>query len=82
MSDSIESLLCVEYMAMRTDGRTGRDGKEETRGRGNGERMDGNRRGFIWSRAISRILCEWESVTAKHVVIPDPRRYARAVSPI
>jgi len=25
---------------------------------------------------------EWESRAAKHVVIPEPRRYARAVSPV
>ena len=78
LSVSFEGRLCAEYMAVRPRGREGGDGRKKTRRRGNGERTEATSRGFICSRAISHILW-WES-TSKHVVIPDPRSYARAVT--
>jgi hypothetical protein len=55
LSVSFECLLCVGYMAER---RRGGDGKEGRRMRGNGERTEATRRGFICRGAISlsRIL--------------------------
>jgi len=53
VSESFGSLLCVEYMAGREAGGEGGGGKEAKRRRGNGERTEATRRGFIWRRAIS-----------------------------
>ena len=52
LSGSFGGLLCAEYMAERE----GRDGKDGIRRRGNGERTEATRRGFIWRRAIWSIL--------------------------
>ena len=56
LSVSFAGLLCAENMTVVPQEREGGDGKKEARKRGNGERTEATRRGFIRKRAISYFL--------------------------
>ena len=68
-------------MAERMNERKGGGGRQGGRMRGNGERTEATRRGFIWRRAISLLNFVGGSHSAKHVVIRSSK-CARAVSPV